>query len=86
MLGEMNKERLYQAVKLSMCVFVVGLVGCKSEATSTPKNTSGNINTTNAALTWVSGQYAPLTQYQNRCAAPRSGIDPSTGKPFGRIN
>lgn len=52
-----------------------GLISCgKSSSTSTPVGNSG--------LNWQQGKYASFTQYLDRCASPRSGIDPATGKPF----
>jgi carboxyl-terminal processing protease len=31
---------------------------------------------------WVSGVFSPATNFAARCAAPRSGIDPDTGRPY----
>jgi len=41
---------------------------------------SGSINTSTS--TWQSGVYKPQSVYENKCASPRSGIDPWTDKPF----
>lgn len=32
--------------------------------------------------TWTAGVFQPASNFENRCAAPRSGIDPSTGRPY----
>ncbi|MBX5461797.1 MAG: peptidase [Steroidobacteraceae bacterium] len=32
--------------------------------------------------TWTAGVFQPSSNFANRCAAPRSGIDPSTGRPY----
>ena len=70
-----NLVRDTHGVSLVLVLGVSLLVGCgESKVTSTPVN--------GASLSWTQGQYAPFDQYMNRCAAPRSGIDPATGRPY----
>lgn len=60
-----------------LLVSVSLLAGCgDSKVTSTP------VNRNDAGLTWVQNQYAPYRDFLHRCAAPRTGINPATGKPF----
>ncbi len=43
-------------------------------------SSSKSINTSSS--TWQSGVYKPQSTYANKCAVPRTGIDPSTNKSF----
>lgn len=73
----MRKILLSKAYRASAWLLVGAslLVGCgESKVTTTPLN--------RASLTWTQNQYEPFQAYLNQCAAPRSGIDPATGKPF----
>ncbi len=46
---------------------------------------SPSTNSTSSASSgdgWVAGVYPPESQYQARCQNPRTGTDPTTGKPY----
>ncbi len=49
-----------------------------SGSNSAPATSIGNSN----VITWTSGVFPASTTYENRCAAPRAGTNPATGKPF----
>src|SRR5262245_11301724 len=34
------------------------------------------------STTWTAGTFRPSDQFAGRCATPRSGIDPETGRPY----
>ena len=38
-----------------------------------------------SASGWTAGAFAPAASFAAQCAAPRSGIDPSTGRPFADV-
>ncbi len=55
---------------------LASLAGCDSGSSSDTGATSS------APATWVQGVFAPSSDFAAQCAAPRSGIDPGTGRPF----
>src|SRR5438045_6174350 len=38
-----------------------------------------------SASGWTAGAFAPAASFAAQCAAPRSGIDPRTGRPFADV-
>ncbi|HEY6527517.1 MAG TPA: S41 family peptidase [Cellvibrionaceae bacterium] len=62
----------------SLVLACIALSACnKTGSTSRLVDAGSNSN-----LTWVEGEYPAYGQYLDRCAAPRTGIDPATGKPY----
>jgi C-terminal processing protease CtpA/Prc len=59
---------------LSMALLLSACGGGSGGGSSGPINTS--------ASTWQSGVFEPATAYENKCAVPRHGTDPSTDQPF----
>jgi hypothetical protein len=58
---------------LACCFLVVGLAtsaGC------------GGSNSDNVSTTWTPGVYAASSNFVNRCASPRTGVDPYTGQRY----
>jgi carboxyl-terminal processing protease len=39
-------------------------------------------NSTTASASWKAGTFAPSTSLAGQCASPRTGTDPSTGRPY----
>lgn len=72
------RQYLLKAVSSFALLGAFGLLaGCgDSKVTSTP------VNRNDAGPTWVKNEYAPYPSFLHRCAAPRTGTNPATGKPF----
>jgi C-terminal processing protease CtpA/Prc len=67
-----SQSRSLVAVVLGMLVAACGGGGGDSAPPITPP----------PATTWTSGVFMPSSNFAAQCAAPRSGIDPSTSQPF----
>lgn len=65
---------------LTMLVLTACGGGGDSGNTTTPGGGTGNPPATTPV--WQAGVYAPESQYQAQCAAPRSGIDPYSQQPY----
>jgi len=66
-------------VKLFGVLASVALCSCGGgggSTTTTPTGTGGNSNV------WTQGVFKPSSNFMAQCAAPRSGTDPGTGKPY----
>jgi carboxyl-terminal processing protease len=50
---------------------LVALVGC-----------GGSSTTTGSSSSWTSGVFSPSSTFANKCASPRTGTDPTTGRPY----
>jgi carboxyl-terminal processing protease len=46
---------------------------------------SGSGNNAGPDTTWKTGVFQPSTTYANRCASPRAGTDPTTGRPYADV-
>ncbi|KID54585.1 hypothetical protein JF50_21945 [Pseudoalteromonas luteoviolacea] len=73
---KLNSSKLYLALGIALTSTLI--TGCGGSSgggvTSTPVSTPAVPDTTPPS--WQAGQFDPSTRFANRCAAPRSGIDP----------
>jgi carboxyl-terminal processing protease len=58
---------------LAMCT-AVALPGCGGS--------SGSSGSSSGSTDWTPGVYPPSSSFAARCAAPRTGTDPTTGRPY----
>jgi len=56
------------------------LTGCGGGGSGSSGSSTGG--TTSSSSSYVPGQYLAASQYANRCASPRTGTDPVTGKAY----
>jgi hypothetical protein len=61
---------------VAVCV-VLGTVSCGGGGSG-----GGGAGAAPPASGWVAGVFAPASDFEARCAVPRTGIDPGTGRPF----
>lgn len=78
----MNKNRLKACFRVGQMVgcglLALGLVACGDN-----KGSSGGVTLPESDnLVWRQGEFKDSTLFKVRCPAPRSGINPETGKPF----
>ena len=73
-------DRSGALVRLFGVVASVALCSCGggggSSMTSSPTGSGGNSNV------WTQNVFKPSSSFAAQCAAPRSGTDPGTGKPY----
>ena len=73
--------RLNMFSRLFFVLLLAGLAGCGGGGgSSLLDDRTGNNNNTNTA--WEPGVFKPASDFENRCAAPRSGADPYTGNSY----
>jgi hypothetical protein len=60
-------------------VTVGGCGGSDGSSGSTGSGASGPGGTTGS---WTAGVFEPSTSFQNQCASPRTGTDPTTGRRY----
>jgi carboxyl-terminal processing protease len=77
-------KNISRALFTVMWLMLATITGCKSESKSriVAGGNGGGTGGGTSGLIWTPNQYAPYEDYYDQCAAPRSGIDPSTGKPY----
>ncbi|GAB2916952.1 S41 family peptidase [Rheinheimera gaetbuli] len=78
--------------KVSLLAAAVVLAGCGGGGSSSAGSNTGNGGSgtgggtggsgSNTVTTYTAGVYPPEAQLENFCAAPRSGIDPYTNRPY----
>lgn len=61
---------------VAVCM-VIGMVSCGGGGSG-----GGGAGAAPPASGWVAGVFAPASDFEARCAAPRAGTDPITGRPF----
>jgi len=58
-------------------VAAIAAAGCGGGSSGEPSTPS--------APSWKAGAFEPAATFANRCASPRTGIDPGTGRPFADV-
>ena len=62
---------------------LAGLAGCGGGGgSSLLDDRTGNNNNNNTNTAWEPGVFKPASDFESRCAAPRSGTDPYTGNSY----
>ena len=67
-----------------ICAALLPVTGCGgggggAQASAVPASQSATGTSSDG---WIPGVYAPASDYAERCAVPRTGTDPYTGKPY----
>ncbi len=65
-------------IRWVVAVALAAAAGCGGDSGSSTGSGGGSLG----GGSWTQGVYQPSTTYANQCAAPRTGTDPATGRPY----
>lgn len=75
--GSIIKSKRYQSTLLPIVIMLIAACG--------GHHSDGNNSTAPIGGDWVTGVFQPASTFEARCAEPRSGTDPDSGRPFPDI-
>ena len=71
-----------KTLQLLLCLFVLSACGGEQSKDSDISTTEDSESSNEVLSEWVKGNFQSESNYQAKCATPRSGIDPLTNATY----
>lgn len=77
----MTSEHSRRAFLAAGAVCMITLSGCNNDK---PRREEASVDTTEPQ--WIEGEFRPASEYAQRCATPKSGLNAFTGQPYDHVH